>query len=405
MTVARPALEGIRVVDFTHFIAGPFCTMILADLGAEVLKIEGPGGDTFRRFRPQVDGGDDGAPFIWVNRNKSSVCLDLGSEDGRRIARELVDRADVLVENFSTGVMTRHGLDYATVSKTNPRLIYCSISAYGREGPLASRAGFDPVIQAETGFMSMNGYPDKDPVRTGPAIIDISSGIMASSAVLGALMARERQGIGQNVEVAMYDTCVSMLGFHAMNYLVSGDNPNRFGNTSTDSAPMDMYRASDGPIYVACANDALFRRLVEKVLNRPDLLERPEYADNAARVKHRSRLAEDLNGIFAGEPREALAERLRAAGIPAGVPRTVEGAFGSREMAERKLVTKIPHPVAGEVPNIASPLRLSATPVRPPSAAPVLGQHTTKVLRELLGLGEDAIAALAASGAVATGKS
>lgn len=399
----KPALEGIRVADFTHFIAGPFCTMILADLGAEVLKIEGPGGDTFRRFRPQVAEGD-GAPFIWVNRNKSSVTVDLASEDGKRIVRDIVDRADVLVENFSTGVMKRHGLDYETVSKTNPRLIYCSISAYGREGPLANRAGFDPVVQAETGFMSMNGHPDKDPVRTGPAIIDISSGMMASNAVLGALMARERQGIGQYVEVAMYDTCVSMLGFHAMNYLVSGINPNRFGNMSPDSAPMDMFQAADGPIYVSGANDALFRRLVEKVLNRPDLLERPEYADNAARVKHSARLAEDLNRIFAQDSREVWVERLRAAGIPAGIPRTVEEAFRSNEMAERKLVTKIAHPTAGEVPNIASALHLSATPVVPPVAAPTLGQHTKKVMRELLGLADDRIASLVASGTITTGK-
>jgi crotonobetainyl-CoA:carnitine CoA-transferase CaiB-like acyl-CoA transferase len=403
MVAARPALDGIRVLDFTHFIAGPYCTMILADLGAEVVKVEGPGGDTFRRFRPPVS-ADSGAPFIWVNRNKASVCIDLGSEDGRAVARTLIDRADVLAENYSTGVMQRHGLDYATVSKTNPRLVYCSLSAYGRDGPLAGRAGFDPVIQAETGFMSMNGYPDKDPVRTGPAITDISTGIMGATAVLGALMARERQGIGQHVEVAMYDTCVSMVGFHAMNYLVSGVDPSRFGNTSPDSAPMDMYHTADGPIYVACANDALFRRLVEKALRRPDLLERPEYADNATRVKHREQLAQDLNAVFATDSRESWAERLRAAGIPAGIPRTVEGAFKSAEMAARKLVTRIPHAVAGEVPNIASPLRLSATPVVPPVAAPAVGQHTVQVLRDLGGLTDERIASLAASGVIDTTK-
>ena len=405
MTAARPALDGIRVIDFTHFIAGPFCTMILADLGAEVMKIEGPGGDTFRRFRPQIANSDDGAAFIWVNRNKSSVCIDLSNEDGKRIVREMIARADVLVENFSTGVMARHGLDYGAVSKINPRLVYCSISAYGREGPLANRSGFDPVIQAETGFMSMNGHPDKDPARTGPAIIDISSGMMAANAVLGALMARERQGIGQYVEVAMYDTCVSMVGFHAMNFLVSGVNPSRFGNTSPDSAPMDMYQAADGPFYIGCANDALFQRLVEKVLSRPDLAKKPEYANNATRVKNNLKLQQDLNNVFSTDSREVWVEKLRAASIPAGIPRTVEGAFHSQEMAERKLVTKIPHPVAGEIPNIASPLQLSATPVRTPTAAPGLGQHTTKVLREFLGLGEDVVASLAASGAIVTGKS
>lgn len=405
MTKARPALDGIRVVDFTHFIAGPFCTMILADLGADVMKIEGPGGDTFRRFRPQVPDSDDGAAFIWVNRNKSSVAVDLANADGKQIVCDMIARADVLVENFSTGVMTRHGLDYETVSKINPRLIYCSISAYGREGPLANRSGFDPVIQAETGFMSMNGYPDKDPVRTGPAIIDISSGMMAANAVLGALMARERQGIGQYVEVAMYDTCVSMVGFHAMNYLVSGVNPNRFGNTSPDSAPMDMYQAADGPFYIGCANDALFQKLVEKVLGRPDIAQKPEYANNPTRVKNNLKLQQDLNSVFATDSREVWVEKLRGASIPAGIPRTVEGAFRSQEMAERKLVTKIPHSKAGEVPNIASPLQLSATPVRQPSAAPGLGQHTTKVLREFLGLGDDAIASLTASGAVVVGKS
>jgi crotonobetainyl-CoA:carnitine CoA-transferase CaiB-like acyl-CoA transferase len=394
------ALAGIRVVDFTHFIAGPFCTMILGDLGAEVIKVEGPNGDTFRNFKPHVQG--EGAPFLWVNRNKSGVVLDFTSEEGGKLVRDLIATADVVVENFSSGVMKRYGLDYESIAKANPKLIYCSISAYGREGPLVDRVGFDPVVQAETGFMSMNGHPNQEMTRTGPAVMDISTGMMAANAVLGALVARERNGCGQYVEAVLYDTAATMVGFHAMNWLVSGINPTCFGNSSPDSAPMGMFQAADGPFYLACASDALFKRLAEKVLGRPDLLTTPEFATPARRVENRARLTDTLNLIFAGASREIWVEKLHKGGLPAGIPRTVEEAFQSPEMKARNLVSTIDHPKAGKIPNIALPVKLSGTPIVLPVAAPALGQHTAAVLRSALGLSEDRISELERAGTIKT---
>jgi crotonobetainyl-CoA:carnitine CoA-transferase CaiB-like acyl-CoA transferase len=392
------ALHGLRVVDFSHFIAGPFCTMILADLGADVVKIENAasGGDNIRAFRPQVLG--ESGPFLWSNRNKRSVALDLTNPAGREIAHELVATADVLVENFSTGVMERFGLGYEALAPTHPRLIYCSVSAYGRKGPLADRTGFDPMVQAESGFMSLNGYADGEPLRTGPAVMDISTGMMASNGVLAALAARERQGKGQRVEVALFDVATTMLGFHAMNYLLTDTVPRRFGNNSFDTAPMGVFKAADGPLYLAVANDRLFRRLAVDVLNRPDLATLPTFATNADRIVNRDALFAILNEIFANERREHWLAKLHASGVPAGAVRTLPEAFAAQEMAARELVTQIPHPLLGSVPNIASPLRLDATPVVAPTAPPTLGQHTRVVLQEI-GYDADRVAALAAAGA------
>ncbi|HTE35524.1 MAG TPA: CoA transferase, partial [Reyranella sp.] len=254
----RPALDGIRVIDFTHFIAGPYCTMIMGDLGADIVKIENPmsGGDNMRAFRPQIAG--ESGPFIWANRNKRSVALDLGTAAGREVAVELIAKADILVENFSTRIMERFGLSYETVSKLNPGLIYCSISAYGREGPLKDRTGFDPIVQAESGFMAVNGFEDREPIRTGPAIMDISTGMTACNGVLAALAARARDGKGQKVEVALFDVATTMVGFHAMNVLLTNVEPRRIGNNSFDTAPMGVFNAADGPFYLAVANDRLF---------------------------------------------------------------------------------------------------------------------------------------------------
>jgi crotonobetainyl-CoA:carnitine CoA-transferase CaiB-like acyl-CoA transferase len=392
------ALQGVRVIDFSHFVAGPFCTMILADLGADVVKVENAAssGDNMRAFHPQVSG--ESGPFLWTNRNKRSVALDLTSPAGRGVARELIATADVLVENFSTGVMERFGLGYETLAPTHPRLIYCSVSAYGRQGPLADRTGFDPMVQAESGFMSLNGYADGEPLRTGPAVMDMATGMMASNAVLAALAARDKQGNGQRLEVALFDVAVTMLGFHAMNYLLTDVAPRRFGNNSFDTAPMGVFMAADGPLYLACANDRLYSRLANEVFGRPDLATQPTFATNRDRILHRDALFAELKEIFATDKREQWLAKLRAAGVPAGAVRTLSEAFGATEMAERGLVTHIPHPVLGKVPNIASPIRLEATPVVEPTAAPILGQHTKSVLLEL-GYGTDRLAALTRAGA------
>jgi crotonobetainyl-CoA:carnitine CoA-transferase CaiB-like acyl-CoA transferase len=394
-----PALAGIRVVDFSHFVAGPFCTMLLGDLGAEVIKIENAArGDDMRRIGPQAAPGQS-APFLWANRNKQGLALDLANQAGRDVAKALIAKADIVVENFSAGVMRRFGLDYETVSAAHPRLVYCSVSAFRRDGRFAKRPGFDPMVQAEAGFMSLNGFAESPPVRTGPAIMDISTSLMACNAVLAALMARTQSGLGQRVEVSLFDTAVSMLGFHAMNHLVSGQMPSRFGNHSPDTAPMGVFQAADGPIYIACANDPTFRQLVVEVLGQPELVTAADYATNAARVTNRVRLATMLDEALGRHPREHWMPRLQSAGVPAGVVRTLAEAMTSEEMQDSGLLSRIPHPTAGSVANIAAPLRLEGTPAVAPVAAPTLGQHRDEILARVLGYDDARIAALAEAGA------
>jgi crotonobetainyl-CoA:carnitine CoA-transferase CaiB-like acyl-CoA transferase len=396
--IARPvaaetALAGIRVVDFSHFIAGPLATMQLADMGADVIKIEKlNGGDDFRRFQPERNGL--GAPFLWTNRNKRSVALDLRKPEGRDVALDLIRDADVIVENFSTGVMKEFGLDYETLAADHPALVYCSISAYGREGPHAHRLGFDPVMQAESGFMSVTGYESQEPLRAGPSILDIGTAMMASNAILGAMMARVRLGRGQYVEVALFDVSLLMTGFHAINYLATGNVPTRTGNTSADSAPTGVFHASDGPFYIACANDRTFQRLAMDVLARPDLAENPAYARSANRASNRHELAKILNDLFARVPRRDWLKKMGATGVPAGPVRALNEVYVSDEVIDRGLVTEIAHPVSGSVPNMTSPFRFRDTPVVDPVCAPTVGQHTQEILSGLLAYSEDRIAEL-----------
>lgn len=394
---AASALGGFRVVDFTHFIAGPFCSMILGDLGADVIKIENAdaGGDSMRAFEPRLEG--ESAAFLWTNRNKRSITLNLANADARRIAVELIAKADVLVENFSAKVMSQFGLDYESMSKINPRLVYCSISAYGREGSLADRTGLDPVVQAESGFMGLNGDEETGPLRTGPSVMDMSTGMMASNAILAALVSRASTGRGQRVGVALFDVAVTMLGFHAMNFLASRKVPRRFGNNSLDTAPTGVFQASDGPIYLVASNDKLFRRLVTMAFDRPDLADLSEYATNSSRIANRKQLFAEINVILGRASRAHWLTKLRAASVPAGEVRELDEAMSSDEVRQRKLVSEIAHPKAGTVPNIASPLTLWGTPIVAPKAAPMLGEHTRQVLAEL-GRSEEQMAALDKSG-------
>ena len=378
-------LAGIRVVDFTRVIAGPHCTMTLADLGADVLKIEHPeGGDDSRGYQSPKIGGE-GAYFLAYNRNKRSVALDLGTEEGRAVAKALIARADVVVENFSTGVMAKFGLDYATVAKDNPRLVYCSISGYGRDGAFASRAGYDPVVQAESGFMSTTGYPDRPPVRTGIPMIDVATGLAAAQAVLAALYARERTGEGQYVETALYDIAVAMTYHFGMSYLVDGRNLTRMGNGSPAAEPIGVFQASDGPFQMTIAGERVWKKLINDVLDRPDLGMNPNFETNPARVANKERLRVILDDIFATDTRDNWVERMRAAGAPAGPIRTIAEAAEAPEVRERGLLATAPHATAGTVPCIRNPMRLSLTPVRDPVGAPTLGQHTEEALAEWLG--------------------
>ena len=395
------ALDGLLVVDFTRVVAGPACTQTLADFGAEVIKIENPdGGDDTRSYEHAELAGESAA-FVSLNRNKRGIALDLTTPEARDIARELIARADVVVENFSSGVMKKYGLDYASVAPSNPRLIYCSISAYGRQGPFASRPGFDPITQAESGFMSLNGFPDGPPVRTGPPAIDMVTGMSACNAILLALLARDRLGRGQHVEVALFDVALAMTGFYGMAYLMTGVNPSRQGNSPNGSPSVGVYEASDAPFYIACANDRLYRRLVIEVLGRPDLAS-GEFADRRLRTANKEKLRATLTGIFVQDLRENWVTRMKSANIPVGYLRTVEEAFNSPEVRERHRLSQIPHPAAGFVPNIETPLHLGLTPVVDPVAAPLLGEHTKEVLRETLGYDDARIAALAEAGAFGT---
>jgi crotonobetainyl-CoA:carnitine CoA-transferase CaiB-like acyl-CoA transferase len=395
---APTALDGLLVVDFTRVVAGPACTQTLADFGAEVIKIENPeGGDDTRAYE-HADLAGESAAYISLNRGKRGIALDFTKPEGREVARELIARADVVVENFSAGVMKKFGLDYASVASTNPRLVYCSISAYGREGPFASRPGFDPITQAESGFMSLTGFPDGPPVRTGYPVVDMATGMTACNAILLALLARDRLGRGQQVEVALFDIAVAMTGFYGMTYLMTGVNQSRFGNSPNGSPTVGLYEAADGPFYMACANDRLVRRLLTDVLGRPDLVTNPEFASRRVRTANKEKLRSILNQIFAGDTRDNWVAKMKAANVPVGYLRTIEEAFNAPEVRERHRVSQIPHPLAGMVPNIETPLRMGMTPVVDPTAAPVLGQHTREVLQKTLGYDEARIAALAEAG-------
>ena len=395
---APTALDGLLVIDFTRVVAGPACTQTLADFGAEVIKIENPDGGDDTRHYEHADLAGESAAFVSLNRNKRGIALDLTKPEACDVARALIARADVVVENFSSGVMKKYGLDYASVAPGNPRLVYCSISAYGRQGPFASRPGFDPITQAESGFMSLNGFPDGPPVRTGPPAVDMLTGMSACNAILLALVARDRLGRGQHVEVALFDIALAMTQFYGMAYLMTGVNPSRQGNSPNGSPSVGVYHASDAPFYIACANDRLYRRLVVEVLGRPDLAS-GEFGDRRSRTANRDRLRAILTGIFVQDLRENWVTKMKAANIPVGYLRTVEEAFNSPEVRERNRLSQIAHPAAGTVPNIESPLNLGLTPVIDPIAAPLLGQHTREVLRKKLGYDDARIAALADAGA------
>ena len=403
----RPAdqetpLTKLRVLDFSHFIAGPYATMILADFGAEVIKIESAGeGDGFRNYPPMIEG--ESVPYLWVNRNKQSVALDLKTPAGREIALALVDQADIVVENFSTGVMARLGLDYATVSKRKPDLIYCSISAYGRSGPYAGRSGFDPIVQAESGFISMNGDPQQPGFRAGPSVMDISTAMMSANAILAALAARHRTGKGQLIETTMIETAVNMLGNFSLSYLATGVGPTRFGNTQTTACPVGAFETKDGAIYLACANDRTFQRLARDVLQDSHLADDPDYADSQKRRDNQKALMALVADKLKQGERAMWLERMHASGVPAGAIRTVEEAMNAPALQQLGLLSAIPHPTLGSIPNVGLPVHFSGTPLADPVAAPLLGAQTIEVLKRLLNFSPEQLRQAAESGALGHG--
>ncbi len=395
------ALAGVRVVDFTHFVAGPYATMMLADFGAEVIKIEKPGsGDSFRKY-PPVDrrAPDSGAPFLFCNRNKRSVVLDMKNSTGLRLAKELVRRADVLVENFSTGVMSDYGLDYDACKELNPRLIYCSIPAYARDGSHAARAGFDAVAQAESGYIESNGYDDRPGTRSFSPIMDISTGLVACTTILAALNARRDSGVGQYCEVALFDASLTMLGYAPMQYLLTGIEPKRNGNASPDTSPSSVFSCSDASFYLNGGTDPIFRRLAIDVLESPSLLEDPRFSDLPGRIANREALTDLLQHEFAKHPWRYWHARFERASVPCGKVKTMPEALAGPEVLGRGSICRIPHPELDWIPDIRPAARMSGTPVADAVAAPTLGQHTKAVMREVFEASADELAALAAAGA------
>jgi crotonobetainyl-CoA:carnitine CoA-transferase CaiB-like acyl-CoA transferase len=393
-------LAGIRVLDLSRIIAGPFCTMQLGDLGAEIVKIENPRtGDDARAMRPPEAGGE-GHFYLAFNRNKRSVALDVTTPEGAEVLHVLAAVSDVLIENFRPGVMQRLGFGYEAMHKRHPRLVYCSISGYGQDGPLADRPGLDPVLQAETGMMSITGPADGPPMRHPLSIVDISTAFYATTAILAALVHRTETGEGQRVEVALFDSAFSLLSNVGQYYLTSGRAPERLGNEHSATVPVGLYETPSGPFYLAIGNDRLFATLCREVLERPDLLQDPRLVSNSTRLAHRREVNALLAEHFATQPRQHWLDRMREAGIPAGAVRSVPEAVESPEVAGRGMLATVPHPTAGDLRLIRSPLRLSDTPVAEPTAPPTLGQHTDEVLSGLLGLDAVRLAALRKAGVI-----
>ena len=378
----KAPLSGVRVLDLTRVIAGPFCTMQLADLGAEVIKIENlEGGDDSRQIKPPEAGGESHY-YLAYNRNKKSVTLDIRAPEGREILHELAARSDVLIENFRSGVMKRFELDYVSMKKRHPHLIYLSISAYGQEGSLSYRPGFDPVIQAEFGFMSINGEKEGQPIRHPIAIIDTFTSIHCTAAICAALYARRDTGEGQYIEISLMASAVFALGNAGSYYLTSGESPPRAGNAHTTSAPTNLFETRNGPIYLAAGSNRMFGKLCRDIINRPDLPEDPKFANPTARAANRDELYALLGQIFAGDTRENWLAKMK--NLPAGAVRTIGEALESREVIEQGMVKTVTHPSAGDLRIIAAPYRFSGTPLAEPQAPPLLGADTQGVLTHLL---------------------
>lgn len=375
------ALQGIRVADFSRVLAGPYCTMMLGDLGADVVKVESPEGDDTRRWGPPYVEGES-AYYLSCNRNKRSIVLDLESAEDRERARKLALQSDVLVENFRLGTMERWGLSYEQLAEFNPGLIYCSISGYGRTGPDASLPGYDYVIQGAGGIMSITGEPGGPPTKVGVAIVDLTAGMFALSSILAALRVRDTTGRGQQIDISLFDSHLAWLANVGSNTLVSGSTPGRYGNGHPNIVPYQAFEADGGWLVLAVGNDGQWRRFC-KAVQRPDLLADERWATNDERVRNRETLVPLLEAMFRERSVEEWLRLLKEAEVPAGPVNTVDQALASPQAAARNMVQEVEHPLIGPLKMVASPLHLQATPPtirRPP---PLLGQHTAEVLQEL----------------------
>ena len=398
MPRARGPLAGVRVLDLTRVLAGPFCAMQLGDMGAEVIKVEEPGkGDDTRQWPPFV--GGEATYFMSVNRSKKSLTLNLKAPEGREILRRLAKKSDVLLENFRTGTMERLGLGWKTLRRLNPRLVYCAISGFGESGPEAHRAGYDLVVQAESGIMDLTGFADGPPVKVGNSIADLVAGLAAAHGVTLALLARRTTRRGQKVEIAMLDVMAALLTYQAGIYFGTGQRPTRRGNAHPSIVPYEVFKAADAYLTLGVANNSLWERCCA-AMERPELAKDPRFATEATRVENRATLVPLLNEILGARAADEWMKRFDEVGVPAGRIRTVPEVCESPHLKARGMVVTLPHPAAGRVTVMGVPVRLHATPGQAATAPPRLGQHTEAVLRSVLGLSRREVTRLRNSGVV-----
>ena len=385
-------LDGITVLDLTRVLSGPYCTMLLADMGARVIKVEQPGkGDDTRAWGPPFPVRDgESAYFLSINRNKESVTLDFKHPEGRAVLERLIAKSDVLVENFRPGTLTKLGLDYPTLAARHPRLVYCSISGFGQTGPRSKEPGYDAIMQAEGGLMSITGAADGPPYRLGVAIVDIVSGMFAAYGIAMALFARERTGRGQEVDLAMLDATVALLTYQAGNYFASGKVPARLGNRHPSIVPYETFAASDGEFVLAVGNDDQWRRFCAIA----GLPEDARFATNRQRVTGYDQLRPFVADRLRTEPRQYWIDRLTAAGVPCGSVRNFQELFEDPQLAAREMIARVEHATIGQLRTLGVPVKLSDTPGSVRTPPPTLGQHTDAVLEQDLGFSADAIAAL-----------
>ena len=380
-------LQGVRVLDLSRVLAGPYCTMVLGDLGADVIKVEPPEGDETRGWGPPFAEGES-AYYLCVNRNKRGIVINLKTDEGKKILRDLALQSDVLVENFRPGTLKKFGLDFETLHELNPKLIYCSITGFGQTGSMKDKPGYDFMIQALGGLMSITGEPDGEPMKTGVAVVDLFAGQNAIIAILAALQARTLTGRGQQLDIALFDSQLGWLANVASNYLISGKLPKRHGNAHANIVPYQSFQASDGWFAIAVGNDRQFARLCD-LIGKPGFAEDEKFATNSARVQNRAELIPLLIDIFKAASVSDWLTKLDEAEIPCGPIQNFEQVFSMPVVGEREMLVKMEHPTIGKLPLVGSPLKMSETPVEFRLPPPLMGEHTEEVLREL-GWGDEA---------------
>jgi len=377
----KGVLEGIKVLDLTRQLAGPYCTMTMADMGAEIIKVEPPGkGDDSRSWGPFAEG--ESCYYLSINRGKRSIVLDLKSEKGKEILLKLVGQSDVLIENFRTGVMDRLGLGYEKLTQLNPRLIYCHITGFGEDGPAAARAGLDVTMQAYSGLMSVTGYPDQPPVRVGVSLCDIATGMFALIGILGAYQTRSITNKGQKVSVSLLESMVSWLSYHAAGYLVKGEIPGKFGSGIANIEPYRAFKTKDGYLVVGVGNERSWGHLCE-VLGRPELAQDPRFKSNRDRMDNKEELLSILNDFFADKQTSEIEDAIQKKGIPCSSVKNVAEVLADAQVTARKMVMPLPHPDVPDLKLIRTPITFSDSTNMSTLHPPRLGEHTLEVLKEL----------------------